>query len=333
MYESSQNRIQTRQRRFRRTWASLLACCAAAAANIPKYHALAWIGIVGGAITVFANLKDVMNLADWTSRLIGYWQDWNHAIWVWVFDFIANGFEPSQSIVPMLSFAVFITSLVAGLNLSFSPEKRDQAMKRQKVILFLLGSVLYTGLTVGFAVAHDWLILLEQYLPQYMRDFDYLAVFLFPAVFLIFVMEEKALVVPASLLFFLCVTFLVVIPASGQGINNADYDEYDTLDDAVLMMLLIYFYQIGWMAVVLFTPLRPLVQCLSFLLMGVAILIAIGKISEFGPASGPQSEASTVAATIPHFPDFAIRSHRASSYSKQVNGFGAAAFMPLTGSG
>jgi hypothetical protein len=71
-------------------------------------------------------------------------------------------------------------------------------------------------------------------------------------------MEEKALVVPASLLFFLCVTFLVVISASGQGINNADYDEYDTLNDAVLMMLLIYFYQIGWMAVVLFTPLSAI---------------------------------------------------------------------------
>jgi len=166
-----------------------------------------------------------------------------------------------------------------------------------------------------------------------MRDFYYLAVFLFPTAFLIFVMEEKALVVSASLLFFLCVTLLAVIPAVSHGINNVEYDEYDTLNDAVLMMLLIYFYQIGWMAVVLFTPLRPLVQCLGFLLMGAAILVAIGKISEFGAASALQPEASTVAATIPYFPAFAIHSHRASSYSKQVNGFGAAAFMPLTGSG
>jgi hypothetical protein len=138
---------------------------------------------------------------------------------------------------------------------------------------------------VGFAVAHDWLVALEQYLPQYMRDFDYLAVFLFPAGFLIFVMEEKALVVLASLLFFLCVAFLVVIPDAGHGTNNVGYDEYDTLNDDVLTMLLMYFYQIGWMAVVLFTPLRPLVQCLGFLLMGVVILVAIGKISEFGAAS------------------------------------------------
>jgi hypothetical protein len=299
MYENCQDHTQTWQRRFRRTRARLLACRAAAAANIPKYHALAWIGIAGGAITVFANLKDVMNLADWTSRLIGYWQDWNDAIWVWVFSFIAIGFEPSRSIVPMLSFAVFVASLVAGLNLSFSPKKNDQAVKRQKAILFLLGSVLYTGLTVGFTAEHDWLITLEQHLPQHMRDFDYLAVFLFPAGFLVFVVKEKALVVSVSLLFFLCVAFLVIIPASGHDINNADYDEYDTLNDAVLMMLLIYFYQIGWMALVLFTPLRPLVQCLSFLLMGVAILTAIGKISEFGSASALQPEAGTVAAMIP----------------------------------
>jgi hypothetical protein len=302
MRANCQNRTQTGQRRFRRTRARLLACRAAAAANIPKYHALTWIGLAGGAITVFANLEEVMNLASCTSRLTGYWQDWNYAIWVWVFDFIAVGFEPSRSIVPTLSFAVFITSLVAGLNLSFRPKKSDQAVKRQKAISFVLGSVLYTGLTVGFAVTHDWLVTLEQYLPQYMRDFDYLAVFLFPTAFLMFVMEEKALVVPASLLFFLCVAFLVVIPDAGHGIKNAGYDEYDTLNDAVLMMLLMYFYQIGWMAVVLFTPLRPLVQCLSLLLMGVAILTAIGKISEFGFTSARRPEASTVAATIPSSP-------------------------------
>jgi hypothetical protein len=165
MCESCQNRTQTWQRRFRLTWAHLLACRTAAAENIPKYHALAWIGVIGGAITVFANLKDVMNLADWTSRVLGYWQDWNYATWVWGFDFTAIGFAPSQSIVSMLSFAVFITSLVTGLNLSVGPKKRDQAMKRQKIISFLLGSVLYSGLTVGFAIADDWLITLEQYLP------------------------------------------------------------------------------------------------------------------------------------------------------------------------
>src|SRR5262245_9918028 len=42
-----------------------------------KYQVLAWIGIVGSAITLFANLSGVLVLADWGKELVAHWQEWN----------------------------------------------------------------------------------------------------------------------------------------------------------------------------------------------------------------------------------------------------------------
>ena len=258
----------------------------------PKYHPLTWIGIVGGAFTLFANFKDGLNLADWARTSIGHWQYWNYATWVWALG--SFGIEPSPKIAPALSFAAAIASLAAGLNFSLCPEQQtqpgNQAIKRQKLTTLLIGAAFYTALTAGFALAHDWLLPLEKYFPQYVRDFDYLAVFLFPTAFLIFVMKERRSVILASVLYFLCAICLLVIPALIQrylgthGINTIEYDEYDVVSDALQMMVFVYFCQIGWMAVVLFTPVRPLIQSLAFLLTGVAILAGLGELSGWGRA-------------------------------------------------
>ena len=259
-----------------------------------KYQPLTWIGIFGGAITLFSNFKDAPSLANWARKLAGHWQDLNYEIWAVLFGTV--GIEPSEKMVPTLSFAVFVVLLAIGINRSASPAQRtlpeNQVTKRPKIITFLAGSILYTGLTVGFALAHDWLLTPEKYLPQDMRDFDYLAVFLFPTAFLIVVMKERGLVMLASLLFFICATCLFVIPVlfppfiPTHGTNSIEQDQYDVIRDALLMMVLVYFCQIGWMAAVLFSPMRPLVQGMTLILIGTAILTGLAAISKVASASG-----------------------------------------------
>src|SRR5215831_12483224 len=46
-----------------------------------KYQVLTWIGIVGSAITLFANLNGVLDLADWSRELVGHWHEWNQIFW------------------------------------------------------------------------------------------------------------------------------------------------------------------------------------------------------------------------------------------------------------
>src|SRR5262245_48103313 len=39
-----------------------------------RYQALTWVGIIGGAITLFSNLQGVLDLADWAHWLVEHWQ-------------------------------------------------------------------------------------------------------------------------------------------------------------------------------------------------------------------------------------------------------------------
>jgi len=94
----------------------------------------------------------------------------------------------------------------------------------------------------------------------------------------------------ASLLFFVCTACLVVIPAFIQlflathDTNSIEHNQYDIISDAVLMMVLVYLCQIGWMAAVLFSPIRPLIQGLTLILIGTAFLTGLAKISKMGSA-------------------------------------------------
>ena len=42
---------------------------------------LSWMGITGGAITVFSNLETLFKLADWARWLVDTWQHWLTLVW------------------------------------------------------------------------------------------------------------------------------------------------------------------------------------------------------------------------------------------------------------
>src|SRR5262245_7160461 len=44
-----------------------------------RYEVLTWVGIVGGALTLFTNLGAVLKLADWAGVLVQHWKEWTHA--------------------------------------------------------------------------------------------------------------------------------------------------------------------------------------------------------------------------------------------------------------
>src|SRR5947209_17941853 len=56
-----------------------------AASNILRFQILTWSGIVGGAITIFGNLREFLNLADWARWLVTHWSELTHAIWATIF--------------------------------------------------------------------------------------------------------------------------------------------------------------------------------------------------------------------------------------------------------
>jgi hypothetical protein len=77
-----------------------------------RYELLTWVGIVGGALTLFTNLSTVLKLADWARVLVDHWKEWTHEFWVWAFGWLGIHLPPEWT--PMLSFLLFWSLLTIG---------------------------------------------------------------------------------------------------------------------------------------------------------------------------------------------------------------------------
>jgi TIR domain len=93
-----------------------------------KYQVLTWIGIIGSSITLFANLNSVLDMADWARELVDHWHDWAQVFCEWAFSLF--GFKVPKEVTPVISFAVFATMLVVGVNLSYRRATNKSATAR-----------------------------------------------------------------------------------------------------------------------------------------------------------------------------------------------------------
>src|SRR5262249_44249025 len=92
-----------------------------------RYELLTWVGIVGGALTMFTNLGAVLKLADWALLLVQHWKEWTHAFWVWTFGWLGIHLPPAWP--PMLSFLLFGLLLTVGLAVKFKSTIKYQVNK------------------------------------------------------------------------------------------------------------------------------------------------------------------------------------------------------------
>src|SRR6516162_5057497 len=85
-----------------------------------KYELLTWVGIVGGALTLFTNLGAVLKLADWARLLVQGWKEWTHTFWVWAFGWLGIHLGPGWT--PVLSFLSFGSLLAIGQAIKFNTQ-------------------------------------------------------------------------------------------------------------------------------------------------------------------------------------------------------------------
>src|SRR5262249_41951734 len=90
-----------------------------------KYEVLTWVGIVGGALTLFTNLSAVLKVADWARVLVDHWKEWTHAFWVWALGWLGIHLPPQWT--PALSFLLFGSLLTIGQAFQFKRDIKDQA--------------------------------------------------------------------------------------------------------------------------------------------------------------------------------------------------------------
>jgi hypothetical protein len=211
-----------------------------------KYQVLTWIGIIGTAITLFANLSGILNLADWAREVVRHWHNWTELFWGRVFGLFHVNLP--IEFVPIISFVVFVALLIVGLNPFHriaTQSSVPQQFSRKNLGIFLGGVLLYlVTFLVGVAVP------MALILP-----------IVFPLGYVLYFRTERPWIVLNSILFLFVSLFLLIrVPKASWGI---------VLPYVIFFILL----QICWMAVMLFTPVRQLTQRLVFVVLGVLTLI------------------------------------------------------------
>jgi hypothetical protein len=91
-----------------------------------KYELLTWVGIVGGALTLFGNLNAALKLADWAGVFVENWMEWTHAFWQWAFGWLGIHLSPAWP--PLLSFLLFGSLLTIGQAFKFNRTTKNQPL-------------------------------------------------------------------------------------------------------------------------------------------------------------------------------------------------------------
>lgn len=76
---------------------------------------VSWVGILGGAVTLFGNLDAMLSLAEWARWLVDNWHTWLRVGWKHVFDLL--GIKDSSTLRIDLTFGLFLLTTAAGSRL------------------------------------------------------------------------------------------------------------------------------------------------------------------------------------------------------------------------
>jgi hypothetical protein len=98
---------------------------------------LMYFGIAGAAISLFANLREPLYIADWLWWVIERWLETASSVWG---IFAAVGFEPSARLTQPLTIAAFILLTAMSVRLR-NNTKHSAEMVTRPALHFFLGAV------------------------------------------------------------------------------------------------------------------------------------------------------------------------------------------------
>jgi hypothetical protein len=80
--------------------------------GVLQRSALSWIGVIGGAVTLFGNIDAWLSLADWASWLVAHWNEWLRSFWRAALALL--GIEPDAPLRLDLTWSVFLIATALG---------------------------------------------------------------------------------------------------------------------------------------------------------------------------------------------------------------------------
>lgn len=242
-----------------------------------KYQSLAWIGIFGTVITLFANLNGVLDLADWARELVGHWHEWTQMFWGWVFSLV--NIRIPKLLVPTISFIASVGILVAGVNLSARAVKSaielQQGPSMARKVRILGGGVLVVGIALLVTLVLLGAALTLLGISERRLEFVTIVWFGLPVGYLLWFVKERLSIVVNSSLFIGMSLFVWYFPINYMR-DADDFENFRAFNTVAIFV----FFPICLMVVILFSPAQQLTRRLAFVVLGVLILIALSEISK-----------------------------------------------------
>jgi hypothetical protein len=137
-----------------------------------RYRTVTWLGVAGGTLTLFDQVKNLVQLSEWASRIADGWHVLSERAWQFVGDIV--GVEFPSLITPVLSFAFFVVCM--GIGYRVGP--RGEQTQEQSAGWLARSATGLTGIVLATALA----LLVNLIIWPLQGAIYYLAVFLVPMV-------------------------------------------------------------------------------------------------------------------------------------------------------
>jgi hypothetical protein len=243
-----------------------------------KYELLTWVGIVGGALTLFTNLGAVLKLADWATVLVRHWEEWTHAFWVWAFGWLGIHVPPVWA--PVLSFLLFWALLTIGSAIKFKSTTQSSKGKYQGkgfrigAISMLLWMIFVSSVvTLVVTNTYERIVGAPMSSMSGMFGTDIIAWSITPAIVIAVFARQRLHATISAVLFFGAFSLIMLMQL------DITLMQLDPFSSALVVLTVVLLAWIAPVILLLVAPAKAVSRRLIFLALGVLLLIALNELS------------------------------------------------------
>jgi hypothetical protein len=166
-----------------------------------RYGALTWLGIAGGAITLFTNLRGLLDFSEFARFLVTHWQQWTYAFWQFAANWLGLSVTPTwTTLLSLASFSIMTAFGATGYQ-SYAGYPRLPYVKAAWHLC--LGLVLAVGLStvprleayqhqIFIALLSGFIILMALEREKHAREVASFAAFYAFVFFILFATSESS---------------------------------------------------------------------------------------------------------------------------------------------
>jgi hypothetical protein len=242
------------------------------ASKTVRYGLLTWLGIAGGAITLFTNLRGLLDFSEFARLIVTHWQEWTHAFWQFAANWLGLSVTPHWATLLSLASFSIMTAFGATAYQTYSASRWPYIKLTWHLCLFLLLALSIARVTKS-----------ETY-----HNLIFVVVFAL-AVLAMFFDRTKQWTEVASFGLFYGLVFFILFVTSDTNKRNRSFPIGESVWDSYWEYRWLLAEEILFQTIVLALPMimvaiappRALTKRLMFLSSGVLLLVILNHVAGY----------------------------------------------------